>query len=986
MKRSILSFIAGLLMVQPMAAQTKTFEEAFPDPLFRAFVQQFADYNKDGNIDQVDINIMNSITSLGQFLLTGDSPTLNLGDNVAPMAYTSYGTDNNRITDLTGIEYFPNLQVLNLRCNRIRTLDLSKNTKLWALCLVGSQELTDLILPEVNHAKHFVLYTSSCPKLKELDFSKVNCTLGVRLITGGTISSTSITQVEIPTSATGMSALKRIVMPKYYSGTHLNLAYATELEEIDFSHMENCAIQSLNLNRCVKLAGKTIDVSKWKKLNSITQGFTTTRRVPIYFKGNTDNQPISMYAHWVVWNATTLQNLFTNLPTIQYLSTQYSTFAGTPQPKSDSLQRVSLYSCNLTKADLTKCPNLTTLDLSINGSLSEVNISGLSKLSTITINGNSITRVKPLTFISSGNPDISLTMNYARWDNDGLSTTLATLPTLKSFTSNYSLWNTSVCQPANSHLQSITMQHGNFTSADLNACTALQEAIVINNDSLATIDVTRLPALKVLYANNNALKSIDLTNNTELCSLRLYVNNLQNGLDLSHNTKLEYATYRDNPSLGDVQLPATATLWNLQAFNTGISSIDVSQLPGLKTLNCGINDIASIDLSNNPLIETLNVRQTRISQLDLSRQTLLKSLTCHNAQIRQLDLSHNDSVATLNIYGNHLLYADFTNLKKLEATNYHPGNFYEATYLPQTDTLTVRYYGGMAAMEVPAAMKAESIDSLSTLAAGQTPAIATANGKRLLIVDATRFNEADWRDGTVKYYYKTGVGTDSVMMGVSIATRVESLNADPVSLHVSSLPQAKDTKYYSTLYYSDLALTVPEGVEAYTYKVADGQLTVSHTYRAGDVIPAGQGVVVASTTDDTYTFPIALTPGTRDEASMLCGSDTLYTDSQTDYVYFQLTTPPAGQTDAGVGFWQQTAEGTTITNPAHAAYLKVPAAMADQLKGFTLDDIITAITTLDSNDNDDAHTWHTLDGRRLPAVPTQPGVYLRNGKKVIVNP
>ena len=32
------------------------------------------------------------------------------------------------------------------------------------------------------------------------------------------------------------------------------------------------------------------------------------------------------------------------------------------------------------------------------------------------------------------------------------------------------------------------------------------------------------------------------------------------------------------------------------------------------------------------------------------------------------------------------------------------------------------------------------------------------------------------------------------------------------------------------------------------------------------------------------------------------------------------------------------------------------------------------------NDN-----WHTLDGRKLSGEPTKSGIYVRNGKKVIVN-
>ncbi|MBP5413604.1 MAG: hypothetical protein J6Y47_10185, partial [Bacteroidales bacterium] len=49
---------------------------------------------------------------------------------------------------------------------------------------------------------------------------------------------------------------------------------------------------------------------------------------------------------------------------------------------------------------------------------------------------------------------------------------------------------------------------------------------------------------------------------------------------------------------------------------------------------------------------------------------------------------------------------------------------------------------------------------------------------------------------------------------------------------------------YATLYYSDRALKVPEGVTAKTYKVVGGKLAESKTYASGSKIPKGEAVVL----------------------------------------------------------------------------------------------------------------------------------------------
>ncbi len=116
----ILPVLCLLLMCQPLRAQAAegiTIDETnFPDEAFRNHVQILYDGNGDGYFSQVELDSAHSIV-----LLPGN------------------------IQDLTGIEHFQNLEVLDCHANAIYSLDLSANTKLREL-YCQNNELTELDL------------------------------------------------------------------------------------------------------------------------------------------------------------------------------------------------------------------------------------------------------------------------------------------------------------------------------------------------------------------------------------------------------------------------------------------------------------------------------------------------------------------------------------------------------------------------------------------------------------------------------------------------------------------------------------------------------------------------------------------------------------------------------------------------------------------------------------------------------------------------
>ena len=193
---------------------------------------------------------------------------------------------------------------------------------------------------------------------------------------------------------------------------------------------------------------------------------------------------------------------------------------------------------------------------------------------------------------------------------------------------------------------------------------------------------------------------------------------------------------------------------------------------------------------------------------------------------------------------------------------------------------------------------------------------------------------------------------------------------DPATVSISSVG-------YATLYYGDRALTVPEGVVAKTYAVENGLLVNTKEYVAGDVIPQATAVVLKGK-EGTYTFESATTEGTAPGKSDLYGYDTEQNTSVDNAkYYYKLSLDDNG---ANVGFYWGQDNGAAFTSGAHKAFLAVKEAIAS--KAFSFDREVTAVKSVGLNPARDA--VYSLAGMRMLPSRLPAGVYIKNGKKIIV--
>ena len=189
---------------------------------------------------------------------------------------------------------------------------------------------------------------------------------------------------------------------------------------------------------------------------------------------------------------------------------------------------------------------------------------------------------------------------------------------------------------------------------------------------------------------------------------------------------------------------------------------------------------------------------------------------------------------------------------------------------------------------------------------------------------------------------------------------------------------AHDGNFWTTFYCGHTGYKIDDGenATAYTaeYDSENSQLTL---HKLGKVIPKQTAVILIG--EDNSIGMIASTdPAENSVGNDLHGVDerTLKSTLGTGTFYVM------GKQGDDFGFFEYTADYM----PARKAYVRIDggAALARSLTMVFGDEQtgITATTLTDGTKADDA--WYTLDGRRLNGKPTKSGVYVNNGKKVVI--
>ena len=191
---------------------------------------------------------------------------------------------------------------------------------------------------------------------------------------------------------------------------------------------------------------------------------------------------------------------------------------------------------------------------------------------------------------------------------------------------------------------------------------------------------------------------------------------------------------------------------------------------------------------------------------------------------------------------------------------------------------------------------------------------------------------------------------------------------------------------YATYYNGEKDVMLPAGMKAHV--VTDGSTNLTYAEVAdgdtdgGNVVPAGTAVLLqVEPSTEAQTLPVYLaTPSAAAYAgtNLLLGSDEETTTTGGDKFY-KLT---YSNDNANFGWYWGAADGAAFTSPAHKAWLALPASSSAPFLGLPGWEDTTGIVPVgvDSENGE----WYTLQGLKIGKKPTTKGVYIHNGRKVVI--
>lgn len=194
---------------------------------------------------------------------------------------------------------------------------------------------------------------------------------------------------------------------------------------------------------------------------------------------------------------------------------------------------------------------------------------------------------------------------------------------------------------------------------------------------------------------------------------------------------------------------------------------------------------------------------------------------------------------------------------------------------------------------------------------------------------------------------------------------------------------------YATFYYSDGDYMLPKGLTAMVVSdlTPEGRIVYTTIADGADngIIPAGTAVVLATDNKQAGVFKLQLTSGNYRYygENLLIGTDVATTTyAAPGSVFYKLSYGPANTALSGVPGWYWAApDGGAFSIDAHKAWLVISKSLANGTRAFSLEGNPTFVNQLQSDT--EKIELYDLYGRRISA-PSGNGIFIRNGKKVVV--
>ena len=631
---------------------------SFGDSRFKAYCVENFDTDGDGEITEDEAN---AVTAINASMLN--------------------------ITSLVGIEYFSNLETIDVSYNKLETLDLSHSPKLKTVDVSGNK-LQTLGLSGLS-----ALETLDCSnnKLGTLDVSDALAleTLNANSNQLGALNiSRNKSLKELQCASNNLTALDfknntslETIVCRRNNISQLNLTKLTRLKMLDCGNnniaslniYNNTALESLYCSsnslstlsvsantalinlECASNGLSALDVSRNTALVSLNcsknnlTSLDVSKNTVLETVNCTDNAGLEKL--WVknAAQAAALEirkdditGIFYNdggiyIPDANLKAYLLALFDDDEDGEISVVESENVQNVNCSGrgiADLTGlecCTNLKYLNFA-NNSVAVAELPNLKKLETVVAYGNALTRINL-------NNDIALKALYVNDvnTNAAFGTTIAINGYAQSASLSLAIANTPYTRLEVTNSTALT-------SLEVTENLQLTELVASGNTNVTSLDVTPLEELTLLDVNACGLTTLDVSHNVDLVTFDCSSNAL-NALNIDTNTSLVTFDCSDN-QLSTLRITNNTVLETADVSDNQLQNLNVRQNESLKTLNVSSNtNITALDVSNNEQLDAILANNTSLSVLDLRQNpvlTTIKVLKNNNLT----DILFNDSFTT----------------------------------------------------------------------------------------------------------------------------------------------------------------------------------------------------------------------------------------------------------------------------------------------------------------------------------------------------
>ena len=529
---------------------------------------------------------------------TGDKKGEGKWYKTALDAVTSITIGNNYPATYKGVEYFRNLETLEIpgpgNNQNGLTLDLSKNTKLTSLT-----------------------FKSTAPKLYSLN-----------------VSNTQLTSITIPSNATTYPLIKLT----YLNISNTPLTSITIPSNATLSYLD---ISNTQLTNITIPSGGASSLTTFKCDNT---NLTATAESPIDLTSFTNLTTLSYENSGLVLGTTLLipDEYYTNqteltIDVTEDVSKAVDVSAFTRLEKLTVIGATSLTLPNTTKStftlDVTNSPNLSSVDFTPMTNLNNLTVIGAQGMTlpnkyTFTLDVTESPAIASAVDLSSMTSLYNLTIKGATGLTLPSGRTTFTINSLESPNLDIDMRN-------QTSLQSLTCKCANLLnlSTENTALTYLD----VSKSELKNLDLSsgEAPNLQTVLCNEAPIVNLKLQNHTALTTLRIAPDNNNNYF---YNTK---------NALKNIDISGCTALTDLKVtgYNTSTStyerceveSINANNCTSLRVIECENGLLNNFTVENCTNLEEIKVKQNMLTTMDLTGCPSLTKFIAHRNKFSNLD-------------------------------------------------------------------------------------------------------------------------------------------------------------------------------------------------------------------------------------------------------------------------------------------------------------------------------------------------------------